>query len=103
MRRSLARRIVNSARPRAAASLTFVRHYAVPIEKTPEERAPAVLSGAQEPDYQLGDYPQLPWETTQLRPAKGWWDLQMRRNFGETVSNASFVIWLVYSSRVIDS
>ena len=37
------------------------------------------------PDPQLGSYPQLPNESNQRRPALGWWDMQYRRNFGETV------------------
>lgn len=39
------------------------------------------------PDPQLGGYPQLPNESNQRRPALGWWDMQYRRNFGETVSD----------------
>ncbi|KAF8513177.1 Ndufb8, NADH dehydrogenase 19kDa subunit, partial [Hysterangium stoloniferum] len=50
------------------------RHYATPVEYKREEK-----------DHQLGDYPQLPYISTQLRPAKGWWDLQMRRNYGEAI------------------
>ncbi len=30
-------------------------------------------------------YPQLPYISLQRRPAKGWWDNQERKNFGETV------------------
>jgi len=37
------------------------------------------------PDPQLGGYPQLPNESNQRRPALGWWDMQYRRNFGETL------------------
>ncbi|KIJ52589.1 hypothetical protein M422DRAFT_94388, partial [Sphaerobolus stellatus SS14] len=36
-------------------------------------------------DPQLDGYPQLPWETTQTKPPTGWWDLQMRRNYGEPI------------------
>jgi NADH dehydrogenase (ubiquinone) 1 beta subcomplex subunit 8 len=39
----------------------------------------------QEIDPQLGGYPQLPYISRQRLPAKGWWDGQMRRNFGDTV------------------
>ena len=50
---------------------------------------PAVLrtyaSQAQEADPQLADYPRLPWVSRQRLPPKGWWDPQMRRNFGDTV------------------
>jgi hypothetical protein len=41
------------------------------------------------PDPQLGNYPQLPNESNQRRPALGWWDMQYRRNFGETASSHS--------------
>jgi len=51
--------------------------------------APAALrtyaSQAQEADPQLADYPRLPWVSRQRLSPKGWWDPQMRRNFGDTV------------------
>ena len=51
--------------------------------------APASLrtyaSQAQEADPQLADYPRLPWVSHQRLSPKGWWDPQMRRNFGDTV------------------
>lgn len=28
----------------------------------------------------LGDYPELPWQSAQELPARGWWDDQDRRN-----------------------
>lgn len=43
------------------------------------------VSGAQDIDPQLADYPRLPWTSRQALPPKGWWDPQMRRNFGDTV------------------
>jgi NADH dehydrogenase (ubiquinone) 1 beta subcomplex subunit 8 len=36
-------------------------------------------------DPQIGDYPNLPRNSTQARGPYGWWDPQDRRNFGETV------------------
>ncbi|CAG8469224.1 15849_t:CDS:2, partial [Acaulospora colombiana] len=36
-------------------------------------------------DPQIGDYPNLPVESKLDRPALGWWDLQNRRNYGETL------------------
>ncbi|KAI0250243.1 Ndufb8, NADH dehydrogenase 19kDa subunit [Lactifluus subvellereus] len=36
-------------------------------------------------DPQLDGYPQLPNESRQSLPAHGWWDFQMRRNFGDTM------------------
>lgn len=46
---------------------------------------PASTSAAQEKDPQLGDYPELPWQSSQTLPPRGWWDQQMRRNFGDPV------------------
>ena len=52
----------------------LVRTYATPVEfKQPPK------------DPQLGDYPQIPPISVQRRPAKGWWNQQERRNFGEVV------------------
>ena len=36
-------------------------------------------------DPQLNGYPQLPDTPRQSLPPRGWWDMQMRRNFGDTV------------------
>jgi len=36
-------------------------------------------------DPQLNGYPQLPDTSKQSLPPRGWWDNQMRRNFGDTV------------------
>ncbi|KAF8575243.1 hypothetical protein K439DRAFT_1623764 [Ramaria rubella] len=72
MRRSLAQGVLRSRKTKCLPRWTFLRQYATPVEYNPSEKDP-----------QLGDYPQLPFESTQLRPAKGWWDLQMRRNYGE--------------------
>ncbi|THG96809.1 hypothetical protein EW026_g5090 [Hermanssonia centrifuga] len=41
------------------------------------------VSLKEEQDPQLGDYPTLPDISKQRRPARGWDDPQMRRNFGE--------------------
>ncbi|KAG9314985.1 Ndufb8, NADH dehydrogenase 19kDa subunit [Chiua virens] len=45
----------------------------------------ASTSAVQEKDPQLGDYPQLPWQSSQTLPPRGWWDQPMRRNFGDPV------------------
>ena len=50
------------------------RTYATPVPSRPKEKDP-----------QLGDYPQLPDVSRQLLPPTGWWDNQMRRNFGDVV------------------
>lgn len=62
------------------------RAYATPATFKPQEKDP-----------QLGDYPDLPWVSNQELPARGWWDQQMRRNFGDPVST------LPSSRRVIAS
>lgn len=81
------------SKPRAAARL---------FKSSPASVAvPAVLrtyaSQAQEADPQLADYPRLPWVSRQRLPPKGWWDPQMRRNFGDTVclSQAKFKLRVV--------
>ncbi|TFK74103.1 hypothetical protein BDN72DRAFT_886500 [Pluteus cervinus] len=58
-------------------SLTRWRTYATP---------------SQEPDPQLGDYPQLPWVSRQTLPAKGWDDPLLRRNFGDTLHEQEEVL-----------
>ncbi|CAE7219686.1 unnamed protein product [Rhizoctonia solani] len=59
---------------RITPRLGLVRTYATPVEfKQPEN------------DPQLGDYPRIPPISLQRRPAKGWWNQQERRNFGEAV------------------
>jgi len=79
MRQSLARRILVSVRPRATISISS-RQYATPVKYDSTNTS---ITGPQEEDPQLGGYPQLPWLSNQLRPARGWWDQQGRRNFGE--------------------
>src|SRR5580693_3110893 len=39
---------------------------------------------SKEVDPQLNGYPQLSDVSRQSLPARGWWDIQMRRNFGDT-------------------
>jgi len=76
MRRSLTQPalVLRSIRLARVTQPHFSRWYATPVEYKPQEKDP-----------QLGDYPQLPWVSNQLRPPKGWWDNQMRRNYGEVV------------------
>ena len=45
---------------------------------------PAVFH-KKELDPQLNGYPQLPDVSRQTLPPRGWWDIQMRRNLGDTV------------------
>ena len=44
-----------------------------------------VTYGPVEKDPQLNGYPELPNVSRQRLPPTGWWDNQMRRNFGDTV------------------
>lgn len=69
--------------------LHSLRNYATSVQLKPRE----------EIDPQLGDYPQLPPITNQLRPPRGWWDPQMRRDYGETVRSTVFSIQALYISR----
>ena len=48
-------------------------------------RRPAHRALSTQKDPQLGDYPALPDVSRATLPPTGWWDNQMRRNFGETV------------------
>ncbi|KAG8213307.1 Ndufb8, NADH dehydrogenase 19kDa subunit, partial [Butyriboletus roseoflavus] len=52
----------------------------------------ASTSATQEKDPQLGDYPDLPWQSSQTLPPRGWWDQQMRRNFGDPVPECEEVL-----------
>ncbi|KAG6334645.1 hypothetical protein ID866_4441 [Astraeus odoratus] len=45
----------------------------------------AASSSNDDKDPQLAGYPELPWVSNQSLPPRGWWDQQMRRNFGDPV------------------
>lgn len=81
-------RLISSVASKRHLSLSPLswRAYATPATFKPQEKDP-----------QLGDYPDLPWVSDQELPARGWWDQQMRRNFGDPVST------LPSSRRVIAS
>jgi hypothetical protein len=65
---ALVRRLLSPAPTRVLS-----RSYATPVNRA-------------EPDPQLNGYPELPNVSRQYLPPYGWWDQQMRRNFGDTVS-----------------
>ncbi|KAI8377958.1 uncharacterized protein BYT42DRAFT_572319 [Radiomyces spectabilis] len=46
-------------------------------------------------DPQIGDYPNLPRNSNQVRGPYGWWDPQDRRNFGEPLHEEDeiFSVW----------
>ncbi|CAL1716685.1 unnamed protein product [Somion occarium] len=83
---TLAARRVAQRRPAALTSLAkcSVRTYATPVPYLKEEEDP-----------QLADYPRVPAISKQTRPAKGWDDPQMRRNFGEPLheNEEAFSMW----------
>ncbi|THH12299.1 hypothetical protein EW146_g7747 [Bondarzewia mesenterica] len=56
------------------SSSSSLRCYAVPATLVKREADP-----------QLNGYPQLPNVSRQTLPPKGWWDIQMRRNMGDTM------------------
>ncbi|KAK9723248.1 hypothetical protein K7432_002097 [Basidiobolus ranarum] len=49
-----------------------------------------------DPDPQIGDYPNLPWENKQTRYPRDYWDQTERRNFGETIPEQDEVlsVWI---------
>lgn len=73
---------------RLIGSVASKRHLKLPLLSRRAYSTPATFKH-QEKDPQLGDYPDLPWVSNQELPARGWWDQQMRRNFGDPVSTLS--------------
>ncbi|KAJ1943506.1 hypothetical protein GGF37_002618 [Kickxella alabastrina] len=45
-----------------------------------------------DPEPQIGDYPNLPHKFAEARPHRGWWDRQMRRNFGEPIAEQDEIL-----------
>ena len=75
-----------------ARAAVHIRHYAnISAAETPAPIHPAPLTSTlhEDDDPQLADYPHLPYVSKQLRPARGWEDVQFRRNYGETVRTIS--------------
>ncbi|KAI5122768.1 hypothetical protein M0805_009850 [Coniferiporia weirii] len=68
MNNTVLRRLVASRRALAATRPALLHPYSTPAK-----------------DPQLGDYPQLPDVSRGVLPPTGWWDDQMRRNFGDTL------------------
>ena len=60
-------------------------------------RRPAHRALSTQKDPQLGDYPALPDVSRATLPPTGWWDNQMRRNFGDTVSSLSSAVTSCYA------
>ncbi|KAI0783665.1 Ndufb8, NADH dehydrogenase 19kDa subunit [Abortiporus biennis] len=73
---------VLAARHAAGRRVAALRSVAVRSIASSSTPVPLVK---EEEDPQLAGYPVLPWVSKQTRPALGWEDWQMRRNFGETL------------------
>ncbi|KIJ66987.1 hypothetical protein HYDPIDRAFT_174269 [Hydnomerulius pinastri MD-312] len=66
-------------------SLYIREHRAARLGNSLRWSRAATTSAPHEKDPQLGDYPELPYVSSQTLPPRGWWDQQMRRNFGDPV------------------
>ncbi|KDQ57324.1 hypothetical protein JAAARDRAFT_178979 [Jaapia argillacea MUCL 33604] len=53
---------------------------------------PATYKNLHIEDPQLDGYPRLPYVSRQYLPAKGWWDPQMRRNYGDILHEQEEVL-----------
>lgn len=76
-----ARRVAGRRTPALSIARVQARSYAAPVPYAKEDDDP-----------QLADYPRLPAVSKQTRPARGWEDMQMRRNFGEPVRKSKTLI-----------
>ncbi|KAG1841669.1 Ndufb8, NADH dehydrogenase 19kDa subunit [Suillus subalutaceus] len=76
---------------RLVSSVAFKRHLKLSPLLWRAYATPATFK-PQEKDPQLGDYPDLPWISNQELPARGWWDQQMRRNFGDPIQEYDEVL-----------
>ena len=76
---ALAARRIGGQRAASLRAATTIRTYATPVP-----------SKLEDPDPQLTDfgYPNVPTSNKQYRPARGWQDPQMRKNFEEPVRAA---------------
>lgn len=83
LRSSLLRATASSSRSQQTRLLSTT------LPRWADAGSPAVLtSGPENKDPQLGDYPEVPFKSYQLRKHdKNWWDPQEKRNFGEPVSS----------------
>ncbi|KAI0787631.1 hypothetical protein C8Q74DRAFT_1366471 [Fomes fomentarius] len=71
------------------------RFYVAPaVAQAPAPTTPAPLTATlpDDDDPQLADYPRLPFVSKQRRPARGWEDLQFRRNFGEPLHDQEEIL-----------
>jgi NADH dehydrogenase (ubiquinone) 1 beta subcomplex subunit 8 len=69
-----------------SSRLLLTRVAATPASVTASRNQSTVSTGKVVEDPQIGDYPNLPHLSNQIRSPFGWDDNQDRRNFGEPVS-----------------
>lgn len=69
-----------------SSRLLLTRVAATPASVTASRNQSTVSTGKVVEDPQIGDYPNLPHLSSQIRSPFGWDDNQDRRNFGEPVS-----------------
>ncbi|GAB5585729.1 hypothetical protein Unana1_00629 [Umbelopsis nana] len=72
--------------------LLLTRAAATPASVTASRNQSTVHTGKVAEDPQIGDYPNLPDLSNQLRSPFGWTDNQDRRNFGEPVHEQDEVL-----------
>ncbi|KAI9270862.1 hypothetical protein BY458DRAFT_539942 [Sporodiniella umbellata] len=74
------------------AMMAFTRQ---PLAITSARPKSTLSTGEVIQDPQIGDYPNLPRDSAQIRGAHGWWDPQDKRNFGETLHEEDeiFSVW----------
>ncbi|KAI0671778.1 hypothetical protein C8Q78DRAFT_991332 [Trametes maxima] len=84
--------VARRAALRARAVAPRIRSYATPTTAAPTSPAPLTSTLPEDDDPQLADYPRLPFVSKQTRPARGWEDLQFRRNYGEPLHEQEEVL-----------
>ena len=69
----------------AVRRLAASRHAILPVAARSTKHLQRRTYSEPTRDPQLGDYPDVPPVPRAYLPPKGWWDNQMRRNFGDLV------------------
>ncbi|GLB40315.1 putative NADH ubiquinone oxidoreductase 20.1kD subunit [Lyophyllum shimeji] len=75
-----------------AASSSASRLIALRSARHQHVRTIATTAKEEEQDPQLNGYPRLPYVSRQTLPPHGWWDPQMRRNFGDPLHEEDEVL-----------
>lgn len=71
-------------RPALAATRRVAAQRAFPL-RSYATQPPHAETESYETKDPVPDYPDLPWVSRQTLPAKGWDDMLLRRNYGDTV------------------